>query len=345
MLPKFFLHVVLQSMLVVSVVVSASIVITLPGYTQSTLGSAEPGVEQIKPKNKTRIAVLDFAFASLGTGYSYSTWRGERASVGMSDMLTNQLVQDGSYILVERSRVEAVLKEQALAASGVIEPATAAQIGRLLGADAVVIGSITRFNLDSQSSNQSLNSIPLIGGFLGTGSNNKQASVQITARLVNTTTGEVIAAVEGKGQQSQKDGKLSIKGYSSRTDSNNDDALLTAAAEQAIDQVVPGLAQVSSKVSALAAPVAPTVSALVADVAGNQIIVNKGTRDGFKVGMTLSVERVTKEVKDPATGRLLRKVSSPIGQVQITEIDAQSAVAKVLKGQGFKVGDVVKADQ
>jgi hypothetical protein len=58
--------------------------------------------------------------------------------------------------------------------------------------------------------------------------------------------------------------------------------------------------------------------------------------------MKLTVERVTREVKDPASGKVLRKITSPVGEIEITEVDEGSAVARVLSGQGFKVGDMVK---
>jgi len=54
------------------------------------------------------------------------------------------------------------------------------------------------------------------------------------------------------------------------------------------------------------------------------------------------VERVSREVKDPATGKVLRRITAPVGEVEVTEADEGSAVAKAVSGTGFKVGDVVK---
>ncbi len=52
----------------------------------------------------------------------------------------------GGYTLVERRQVSEILKEQALQVSGVFEQSVLRQIGRLLGVNALVIGSINDFN-------------------------------------------------------------------------------------------------------------------------------------------------------------------------------------------------------
>jgi len=80
----------------------------------------------------------------------------------------------------------------------------------------------------------------------------------------------------------------------------------------------------------------------VAAVDGGQVVLNVGTKSGVKVGDELSVERVSKEIKDPATGQVLRRLSSPIGVVKVTDVDDVSSVCTAVSGTGFKVGDAVK---
>ncbi|MEN9243982.1 MAG: CsgG/HfaB family protein, partial [Gloeomargarita sp. DG02_5_bins_242] len=109
------------------------------------------GLEQIQVQTKKRLAVLDFDFASTGlTGLGLTGTVGPAKAV--SDLLTNRLVQNGTFIMVERGRINQILAEQNLGEMGRIEPATAAQIGRLLGADAVIIGTITQFNVEESRS-------------------------------------------------------------------------------------------------------------------------------------------------------------------------------------------------
>jgi hypothetical protein len=60
------------------------------------------------------------------------------------------------------------------------------------------------------------------------------------------------------------------------------------------------------------------------------------------VGDQFNVLRVTKEIKDPATGAVIRKLSTTVGVVKATDVDDASAVCEVVSGSGFKTGDSVK---
>src|SRR5512139_2622372 len=50
-----------------------------------------------------------------------------------TDILITELVKTGKFIVVERDRLDKVMEEQKLGQSGVIDPATAAQVGKVLG--------------------------------------------------------------------------------------------------------------------------------------------------------------------------------------------------------------------
>jgi hypothetical protein len=56
----------------------------------------------------------------------------------------------------------------------------------------------------------------------------------------------------------------------------------------------------------------------------------------------LTVSRVTKEIKDPSTGQVIRRMTSPVGTVRLTDVDAISSVGTPVTGSDFKVGDAVK---
>ena len=84
------------------------------------------------------------------------------------------------------------------------------------------------------------------------------------------------------------------------------------------------------------------IKALVADVAGGEIIINVGTSGGVKVGAEYDVMRPGREVRDPATGRVLRRITTRVGTLKITSADEQSATG-TLTGGPAQVGDCVGA--
>lgn len=298
--------------------------------------ASEVQIAQSQPQPRLRIAVLDFDYASTGADYWW--YSNPNAAQGVSDLLTNKLVQSGKYTLIERSRIAEILQEQNLAVAGRIDPSTAAQVGRVLGADAVVIGSVTRFNLDEEGG-----SISILG--IGGSNRTRTAEVALTARIVNTTTAEIVSVAESSASAEKGTGGVSISILgSSSTSANNDNELLSTAAEKAVSDLASKLSSAAPQLAALPQAM-PVVDATVADVSGTTVIINKGTQDGFRTGMRLSIERVEREVTDPDTGEVLRRVTTPIGQIELTEVDGGSGVGRIVSGSGFQVGDKARAAQ
>ena len=74
---------------------------------------------------------------------------------------------------------------------------TAAQIGKLLGVDAIIVGSITQFGRDDKSRGVDGRAFGGLGryGLGGVKQNEAKAVVAISARLIDTSTGEILAMV------------------------------------------------------------------------------------------------------------------------------------------------------
>jgi len=77
------------------------------------------------------VAILDFDAALPGNPHF---------GAQMADILTARLSVEESLDLVERARLGDVLKEQKLKLAGLVDGATAAQVGRLVGAKLLVVG-------------------------------------------------------------------------------------------------------------------------------------------------------------------------------------------------------------
>ena len=62
----------------------------------------------------------------------------------------------------------------------------------------------------------------------------------------------------------------------------------------------------------------------------------------MKVGDQFTVERVPQEIKDPATGNVIRRMTTSVGVVRVVDVDADSSMADIVSGTGFKASDIVK---
>lgn len=69
------------------------------------------------------------------------------------EMLKTELAQLGDIVVLERSKIDAVLSEQALGQTGIIAPEAAQKVGKLLGAEFVLTGELSttgsRFRIDT----------------------------------------------------------------------------------------------------------------------------------------------------------------------------------------------------
>src|SRR6202049_3775130 len=157
-------------------------------------------------QQKKRVAVLNFEYGTVQTSVAAIFGTNQDIGKGISHMLVQKLVQDGKYSVIERNAIDKVLGEQNFANSDRVDSSTAAKIGRILGVDAVIMGSITQFGRDDKNTAVGGGVLGGYGskfGIGGVGKHNAKAVVGITGRLVDTTTAEILAAVTGTGESTR----------------------------------------------------------------------------------------------------------------------------------------------
>lgn len=317
---------------------------TAVAFLSLALASAALGQD-----NRKRIAVMNFDYSTVQSSVAAIFGTNTDVGKGVADLLVEKLVNSGKYRVIERKQLDKILAEQNLSNSDRVDTGTAAKIGRVLGVDAIVMGSITQFGRDDRQQNIGggvLRGVAGRYGLGGVGTKNSKAVVGLTARLVSTNTAEIFAAVSAKGESSRSGASLIGAGGSVATaaagavdmaSSNFGNTILG----EAVGEAVGGLAaQVDANASRLPA-VKVTVDGLIADVSGNTVVLNVGARSGVKVGDVLQITRPVREIRDPATGKVIRRVEDSLGTVTITEVDELSSVGNY-NGTTPKVGDAVK---
>ena len=300
------------------------------------------------PVRKKRVAIFDFDYATVHGGVTAIFGQEVDIGKGISDLLVKYLVKDGSYSVIERKAMDKILAEQNFSNSDRANPNSAAKIGKLLGVDAIIVGSITQFGNDTKNTGIGGGGGGLGGFGLGGFKHSKsKAIVAVDARIVDIDTGEILAVAEGKGESSRESTSLTGGGGNwhgfgaGGVDFGSSDFQNTIIGEAVKVAVETMSTEVIAGKDKLVARTI-VVEGLVAAVDGGQVILNVGAKAGVKVGDQLSVERVSKEIKDPATGKVLRRMSTPIGMVKVTDVDDVSSVCSVVSGAGFKTGDAVK---
>ena len=297
---------------------------------------------------KKRVAVMNFDYGTVRSYVTSIFGSDQDVGKGISDLLVQKLVQDGKYSVIERNALDKILAEQNFSNSDRADATTAAKIGKVLGIDAIIIGSITQFGRDDQHTNVGGGGYGLGKfGLGGVGTSKAKAVVGISARMVNTSTGEILAAVTGTGESTRSSTSLlgAGGGWSGgggggldMGSSNFANTILGEAVHKAVDDTGAQLDGAVDKVPTIKLE----VNGLVADVSGNTLIVNVGKKAGVKVGDKLTVTRQVRVVKDPATGKVIKSVEDRVGEMTVTETDSDSATGTFSGSGPAKVGDVVK---
>lgn len=80
-----------------------------------------------------------------GGSYGQDAENFEALQVGLQQILITELARNPAMRVVERGRLQELLSEQDLAEQGRVDPNTAAQMGRIVGAKYVVLGGFVDF--------------------------------------------------------------------------------------------------------------------------------------------------------------------------------------------------------
>jgi curli biogenesis system outer membrane secretion channel CsgG len=293
-------------------------------------------------QQKQRIAVLGFDDAAVESSAASALGGNQDVGTSLADVVVKELIAGGAFSVIERRAIDKVIAEQNLSNSSRADAKTAAAIGRLLGVQAIVMGTVTQFGIEESSVAVGSGALGRVTrGVLGAGKrSNTTAKVGITARMVDTSTGEILTAATGSGESNKA--SVGGGGYASgiidMTSSSFQGTVLGEAVNRAARDVASSLNAFGTKRAA----VRPAYTGLVADVSGNSLIINAGKQKGVQVGDTIAITRPGRQILDPQTKKVLRTIVEQVATAQVTEVDDASATATVKGKTDVKVGDQIK---
>jgi curli biogenesis system outer membrane secretion channel CsgG len=280
---------------------------------------------QGQPDGRLRVAVLPFDDGSI---QGRDRWWGPEWRVGssVSDELVTALFKTGKFRLIEREQIEKVLAEQNLSDSGRISAQTAARLGKILGVQILVLGKVTEFSTDSTGA-----AVDTPRG-IGFGIRSNTARVTIDARMVDTTSAEILATASGHGEKKQTSLGLRVDFSEIRFGSDEfRKTNLGKALKEAINGIADQLAARSGKIVIAPSPhgYRAAISGKVATVYGRRIYLNIGSKDGVLPGMRFKVYRIVRAVKDPNTGKILDYITEPIANIAVVSVKRDSAICTI----------------
>lgn len=305
---------------------------------------AQQGARQSATQH--RIAVLDFDDAAMN-GASQAVF-GARIDIGkgISQMLAGRLTSDGTYEVIARARVEEMLKAQNLPNAGPADAAAAAKIGHSLHVDAVVAGEVTQFGWDEQADKPEGTPAQSPGRKHPEEPAMRRAVVTVTAELIDSNTGQVLATANSKGVSRRTGTKLldnaSTPGAGGNPTMDSDNfaqSVIGEATTAAVGELAKELEGQSANLPTWAAP---PLKGQITQASTPNIVIDVGSGSGLKVGDKMLVTRVVHVERDRVTESAVGAVEDEVGVLTIVSVQDDSAVGHFSGAKAPKAGDQVR---
>jgi curli biogenesis system outer membrane secretion channel CsgG len=271
--------------------------------TASRAPTISPILVQLQQKIlKRKVAIARFSDETKRASSFFLNEDGSRLGKQASDILAARLTESGKFIMFERNDLEKVIREQEYASLA----------GQNIGADYLIVGSISEFGRSSESD-------------VGVFNRNKIqiAHATVNLRLIDTTTGQIVFSQEGKGEARSEASTVLGVGQRAGYNSELDDQAVSAAISKITSNVMENLLE-------------KPWQAFLLKGESNQLFLTGGPAQNIKTGDQFRVMKRGSSVKNPQTGMLIELPGMQVASVKVTgalgQGDNELSVCEVISG-------------
>jgi curli biogenesis system outer membrane secretion channel CsgG len=254
------------------------------------------------PRYKRKVAIGRF---SNETNYGRSLLADadlDRLGKQASDMLASRLVMSGQFLVLERPDLVKIEREHAVT-----------KAAGLVGADTLVVGSVTEFGRS-------------VGGKVGFLSSTKEqiAKAKVDIRLVDVKTGLAYFSATGAGEARTEVGEVAGFGGRSEYDATLNDRAIAAAISDVIDRLVNRLSDRPWRTDIL-------------EVQARQVFVSGGKSQGLKPGDELAVMESGQSLKSAQSGFEVTLPPKQVASIRVATLfgeteTAEGAICEIVSG-------------
>lgn len=199
------------------------------------------------------------------------------------DILSSKLAASGKFLLLERSDLETLLEESNKSDNAIAT----------LGADYMIIGSITEYGRENTGKNKVFSS-----------EKTQTVEAAVAIRLVDVSTGLIIYSDEAKGAAELTTKTTMGLGGQASFDATLSDKAISEAIGQLVENIINKCTNAPWKTYFLA-------------YEPDAILIAGGHSQGIKEGMTFAIKTKGKKVKNPQTGIIITLPGKKIGEVKV----------------------------
>jgi len=119
----------------------------------------------------------------------------EAMGLGATDLIVEELVKSGAFRVLERRQLDAIRQEQSIMPDSI----TSASPTRVARARYIVSGSLTRLGFEEKHLGGMAGRLASAAVLYGLGAKKNTTQVNLTARIIDAETGEIVASFTGEG--------------------------------------------------------------------------------------------------------------------------------------------------
>lgn len=271
-----------------------------------------------------QIAVLDFENIS-GSG-------SDKLGSAVADMLVTELVRSNRFIIIERSKIEQVLHEQALGQSGTVTEETAPQVGQLLGVESLILGRIIKANQETGSHKIEDDDDKWKFKLKAT-----VGVANISYKMISATTGEILSSNSFAATEFKPGFGFKTKDVDFENMHDFDQTVLGKAIRKVVDKIALNIVKNASLIE--------WTGKVVQSQADSVIYFTPGRGSGVRISQVFEIfERSTSFNNDEdVIDEESIPVDQPKARIIVTGfIGDKVARAKLVYGGGINRGDAVK---
>ena len=244
---------------------------------------------------------------------------------GIQEMLTVALYNTKRFDVIEQKRIQEVEAQQKRKDVTEPSPTSIVNIGKVLGAQYLVYGTVNEWNPDRASRNMGP------GNLFNAGK--KEAEVAITFTLTDVANGQILFTTAERarmGEWSFGFGGAPNGGGGTTEQKTPVSYAVRACASKAALKIATFLRDRKWKGS-------------VVDMKGGDLYINAGSQQGMAPQTKLSVQAVKGIVKDAENGTVLGEDLRGIGTLEVIAVQNGFSIARIVEGcKGIKKGDRVE---
>ena len=199
------------------------------------------------------------------------------------DILSSKLASSGKFLLLERSDLSSLLEETQKGGN----------VAATLGADYMIIGSITEFGRKDTGKNRVFSS-----------EKTQQVEAAVAIRLVDVASGLIIYSDEAKGSAQLTTKTTMGVGGQASFDATLSDKAISEAIGQLVENIINKCTNSPWKTYFLS-------------YEPDAVLIAGGNSQGIKEGMTFSVMTKGRKVKNPQTGIMITLPGKKVGEAKV----------------------------